>query len=661
MSELDRALKDYTKAIRLDPKSAVYHAARAEIWLEKNDSDRALSDLSTAIQLKPKADEFYAKRARLFDQKRDWDRAIEDWTSAIALDATNEIYFKLRADVLENKGLYDRAIADYDVAVRIDPDYESAIHNRGFSRNRKGDFDGAIADYTEAIRLRPNSGNSFRNRGESWVKKGDYARAIADFTEAIRLEPIEYAYRLRGDAYESSDQLELALADYDRAISLDPNSGLALNNRGYARHRKKDYGGAIEDYTRALAIREMEIRYTNRGDSWREKGDHPRARLDYEAALKINPKHKLAINGLALSYMATGDVNRAISSFDEVVRIDDQFYSGFYNRGLVYYRKGDLAKALSDFETVSKINAKVPAAYFYHGLILETLGDVERAKIDFASALSGSPDSYDGQWVHSAARARLAALEPARAAGPTQKREPATSQRRVALVIGNANYANLPTLKNPQRDAEKVADTFRFVGFDAVKVVTNVTRERLVSALRDFSRDADLADWAVIYFAGHGLEIGGINYLVPTDARLESDRDVQYEAISLDSFIGALDGARRLRLLLMDACRDASITTNMRRRLATRDVTRGFVQVEPSTAGTLIVSSAKPGQIAADGDGGNSPFVEALAINATKPDVEINKLWRLVYDDVFAKTNGRQEPSLYGTRSGEDYYFVSSK
>ena len=139
----------------------------------------------------------------------------------------------------------------------------------------------------------------------------------------------------------------------------------------------------------------------------------------------------------------------------------------------------------------------------------------------------------------------------------------------------------------------------------------DLTREALVSTLRAFQDEAEHADWAVIYYPGHGIEVGGTNYLIPVDARLRSDRDIPDEAVSLDRVLVATEGARKLRLVILDACRENPFVPQMRRTLASRSIGRGLARVEPE-GGTMVVYSAKEGQVALDGTGGNSPFVLAL-------------------------------------------------
>jgi uncharacterized caspase-like protein len=194
----------------------------------------------------------------------------------------------------------------------------------------------------------------------------------------------------------------------------------------------------------------------------------------------------------------------------------------------------------------------------------------------------------------------------------------------------------------------------------------------LIDALRTFADQAEAADWAVVYYAGHGIEVNGVNYLIPVDAKIAVDRDVQFEAVRLDQIMTSVDNAKKLKLILLDACRNNPFVPQMRRTVApdavaattgvgttsTRSIGRGLGEVNVSGA-TLVVYAAKHGQVALDGEGGNSPFAVAVVQRLATPGVEINKLFRLVRDDVMEATAGRQEPFTYGSLPGrEDFFFV---
>ena len=181
----------------------------------------------------------------------------------------------------------------------------------------------------------------------------------------------------------------------------------------------------------------------------------------------------------------------------------------------------------------------------------------------------------------------------------------------------------------------------------------------------------------MVYYAGHGLEVNGVNYLIPIDAKLTTARDVLFEAMPLDQVMTAIDGAKKLKLVVLDACRDnpfagtevtpatvapaatAATAEDATRSLGSRSVGRGLGEIRVQGA-SLVVYAAKHGQTALDGEGENSPFAVAVVQRLATPGVEINKLFRLVRDDVMEATAGRQEPFTYGSLPGrEDFFFVN--
>jgi Caspase domain len=234
------------------------------------------------------------------------------------------------------------------------------------------------------------------------------------------------------------------------------------------------------------------------------------------------------------------------------------------------------------------------------------------------------------------------------------------ADRRVALIVGNSTYQTVPQLPNPSRDASAVAKMFRDAGFDSVDVQLNVGNLEFKRSIRKFEALADHADIAVVYYAGHGLEIGGTNYLIPVDARLASDRDADDEAIPLERLVSSADGAKRLRLIILDACRDNPFISIMRRerKVASRAVVAGLGKVEPTSTDTLIAYAAKAGSTADDGDGDHSPFTTSLLKNLTVPGLDVRLAFGRVRDEVLKITGNRQEPFVYGSLGGGNISLV---
>lgn len=234
----------------------------------------------------------------------------------------------------------------------------------------------------------------------------------------------------------------------------------------------------------------------------------------------------------------------------------------------------------------------------------------------------------------------------------------ALADKRVALVIGNASYRNVAKLSNPANDAAAVAAMFKAAGFDTVESKLNLTVSELRKTLRDFGNKSRDADVAVVYYAGHGIELDGTNYLIPVDATLETDAEVLDETLSLDRVLFAVEPAKQLRLVILDACRDNPFAKNMKRTIASRAIGRGLAKVEPSSPNTMIAFAAKAGSTASDGDSKNSPFATALVNHLTKPGLDLRKAFGFVRDDVLKATNNAQEPFVYGSLGGNDVTLV---
>ncbi len=232
---------------------------------------------------------------------------------------------------------------------------------------------------------------------------------------------------------------------------------------------------------------------------------------------------------------------------------------------------------------------------------------------------------------------------------------PAHAMKRVALIIGNSSYEHVENLKNPSNDALAVAAALRRMGFEAVELRRNLSKSAIDRALADFSAKADRADIALVYYAGHGIEVAGRNYLIPVDAKLRRARHVGFEAIELAKIMDTLEGAAKLRLVILDACRDNPFRERMVRAGTTRSIGRGFARVSPG-ADTLVAFAAKEGTTADDGTGRHSPFTSALLQHLETPGVEIRLLFGKIRDSVLAVTNQRQEPFTYGSLSGDALY-----
>lgn len=545
------------------------------------------------------------------------------------------------------------------------------FNGRAVALMAKGELDRAISDFNEAIRLDPKGGSiPLNGRGQAWRRKAEYDRAIADFDRAIRLDPKNvFAYAGRGDAFALKGDLDRAFADYGAAIRINPKYVTPYNNRASFRLARGEFDLAIRDYDEAIRLNPKFAKaYANRGSAWQARGNLDRALLDQTEAIRLDPKDVLGYVARGNTYRYKGEFERAVADFDAAHRISPDDITAFTGKGLTYEKIGDTTRARAEFEKAVASTSQDRSSN--NATALETA----RARI-------AAIDSGKTQPLIPAAPAQVSSLTsiptprivtPKRSAENTPA--PREDQgRRAALVIGNSAYKHVPALSNPQNDANAIAGSLRNIGFQTVTLINDATRERLIDALRQFANEAEKADWAIVYYAGHGIEVGGVNYLVPIDAKLEVDRDIEFEAVPLSQILRATDAAKKIKLIMLDACRENPFKPRKTdapeaiARSATAGVTaasrstngRGLAEVKVQGA-TLVVYAAKDGQVALDGEGGNSPFAVATIQRLATPGVEINKMFRLVRDDVLEATAGRQEPYTYGSLPGrEDFFFVA--
>jgi hypothetical protein len=239
---------------------------------------------------------------------------------------------------------------------------------------------------------------------------------------------------------------------------------------------------------------------------------------------------------------------------------------------------------------------------------------------------------------------------------------------RVAMVIGMADYQSITPLTNTRNDAEDLAATLTDIGFD-VTLGIDLTEAELRNMMQDFAFRSETADLALIYFAGHGIEVQGENFLIPIDAAPRTNIDVQRQSVSLKELLAVVEKARVMRIVILDSCRDnplgGGIDTSeviAAATQATDQATRGAGGLAPANPdrGTLVAFAARDGQVALDGTRGNSPYARALMDKMSKPGLEISLMFRQVRDAVLQETQNLQEPYTYGSLTGTPFYLTGA-
>ncbi|MEI8393621.1 MAG: caspase family protein [Rhodospirillaceae bacterium] len=235
----------------------------------------------------------------------------------------------------------------------------------------------------------------------------------------------------------------------------------------------------------------------------------------------------------------------------------------------------------------------------------------------------------------------------------------AAAGKRVALVIGNGAYLQVPKLANPAADARAMAAALKSTGFTVIEGV-DLALPAMLDRIHAFGQAAEGSEIALVFYAGHGLQVAGRNYLLPVDAKLQRETDLRREAVEVDEILGEARQARRLRLVILDACRDNPFLAQMARSLGTRSalVGRGFARIDDIESDTLIAYATKADAIAEDGEGTHSPYTSALLKHLTAPDLTVERFFGKVRDSVQETTKGRQQPFVYGSLGGEPIYLT---
>lgn len=232
-----------------------------------------------------------------------------------------------------------------------------------------------------------------------------------------------------------------------------------------------------------------------------------------------------------------------------------------------------------------------------------------------------------------------------------------SAEQRVALVIGNGAYAPAPSLPNPESDATAMASALERLGFEVIRGI-DLDLAGMRMAIRDFSVAVEGADIALFFYAGHGVQVSGQNYLIPVDADLKRESDLDFGAIDISLVMRQMERAARTKIVLLDACRDnpfeTALTRSMGRTRSQKALGRGLAPIDAG-GGSLIGFATDPGDVAFDGEGNHSPFTEALLRHLETPNLEVNVLMTRVRADVFETTNQRQRPWTTTSLIGEVY------
>jgi Tfp pilus assembly protein PilF len=413
----------------------------------------------------------------------------------------------------------------------------------------------------------------------------------ADLGQAYVSRAVGYG-RFRGD-------LDLAIADYSEAIRLDPTIVAA---------------------------------YAGRGVSYVRKGNVDLAFKDLNEGLRRNPNNSAVHNGLGTYHLAKGEYDSALVEFNTAIRLQPQYLYAYRYRAEAYEGKGDLAAALADFRVALSF-------------------DPDKKQIGGREAAEGIA-RVEQKLAAKAGRTKVAVAAPV-ISPPAVAPAVVPIGRRVALVIGNARYRYAVQLPNPSNDAADIAQALRKLRFDVIEG-RDLDRRGMEDKIREFGRKVEGADLALLFYAGHGMQVGGKNYLIPIDAKLERTGDLTLDTIEVGQILAQVEAEKRVNLIFLDACRDNPLARSFARSLGARStsVGSGLAAIQ-SAVGTMIVYATQPDNVALDGEGRNSPFTAALLKHIATPNLEISALMKRVRADVITATREKQVPWDHSSLVGD--------
>jgi tetratricopeptide (TPR) repeat protein len=659
-SDYKAALADLDRSIALNRAHANAHYNRALAHRRLGDPDRALADMAVYLRTHPDDADAYYQRGNFHFDKRSFDQALSEYARAVkqkpghetALVGLGKTYLELNDAA--------NAMANFDAAIRVNASATNHVA-RGEALVALKRLDDAAQDYDAAIKADPSDANAHVQRAWIHSEKKEFARALDQYSQAIRLSPEEPDYyNARGWVHLEVSDYVRARADFEQALRHKPDHGLALFHRARVLTELGQFDTAIADFDAARRAKADTLYIpVYLGWTYAYKGDTTNALAQFQEFASAMPDDAEGPNGLCWVHTLRSEFDKAMPQCDRAVSLAPGEAVPLHTRGVAKFRMGSHALALADIDQAIALKADSASLFSDRGHVHEARGDRARAVADYQKAVVLPSKGYYDDTAKADALRRLTALAtapPQTVAAQPKPQAPQAPERRVALVIGNAAYANVPTLANPKNDARAVAASLRRLGFADVVERHDLTRAAMTRALQEFGELAENADWAVVYYAGHGIEVGGVNYAIPVDAALKASTHVDDEGVSLERVVSTVGSAKKMRLVILDACRDNPFVPKMRNIGGTRSVGRGLGRVEPPP-GVLVAYAARDGLVAMDGDTGNSPFATALVEHLEEPGVEINLLFRKIRDRVFTSTRGQQEPYTYGSLPAQQFFF----
>ncbi|MGB0525074.1 MAG: caspase family protein [Flammeovirgaceae bacterium] len=580
----------------------------AQKWYTKGmqatDLNDKINSFSKAIQLayEPLADAYY-QRGIAQRKNGELDAAIEDYSKAIELDSLNPDFYNSRGLAYNSYHKNTLALNDYGRALELDPNHAQTHFNRGRLFILKQLYKEALADFDIAIKFcQRNCHLDYYSRGYSHYKLENYEQAIADWKKMKTLAP-SYSPQ-----YNYMEDAELKLK---AGFLLDPPlSAQEWFTKGVT---SNDFKEKIKSYTNAIRLgyEPLAHPYNHRGWAKAQLAFYEDAISDYDSAIQQLPNYAKAYINRGYSHLNMQEFEAAQQDFDTAIQLKPDDAELYNLKGYSHFKLGEYAQAIALWDTMKTTSPTHQPAFNY----------IAAAEANYRASLP-----------------------------------PKT--KRLALLIGNANYAGRSKLNNPINDATDIGIALANYQFDTT-LYQDLDLKGLELSVNNFNKKINAYKeqgfhvTALVYFSGHGLQHNNTNYLIPIGANITNAIDIKYKSYSDERLIDHLLDAHT-QIVLIDACRN---TPNLRGIFKDLPVfTDGLLVPRVPSAqpvneqrfknlcqGTFISFAAAPGTKALDGTGRNSPYVKSfLKVLAANPNLEIRELFREVKNDLFERTNAKQ-------------------
>jgi tetratricopeptide (TPR) repeat protein len=655
---------------------------RCSIRTGAGDFENAIADCDEAIKLDPDFSEAFASRCWIHDLKGDFNKAIVDCSKAIELQPKNRDAFHNRCWAYLQKGELNLAIGDCRAALKLDPKYMNPHVNLSVIYLQQGDYDQSIFEISEFIKHDPNSFAPWNMRAAVKLAKGDLPGARSDVEKALALkgdfvEAKQTLAEIEGAENKARQTAILVARPQEKIVAVPPKVTPVQPSVADVQKEFKACEDASLETTLDLCsivinsahhpASDRAIAFNNRCWANMVKGEFEKALPDCDNAIGIDPQLANAFSNRCWAYADRDDFEKAIADCNEAIRLNQNHQNAWHTRGYAHYKKSEYELAMNDLNQAIRLDEKYPNPYRYRALIKLLKNDLKSARADAEKAIALDPN-------YAEAKETLAEIEAAEKkaqqvavvvppppekiiAPPPPPQKPLVAQKRVAMVFGNSAYADGMALPNPTNDANAVAASLKRLGFEVI-LATDATKAAMSDAMYRFAVLSDSADAALVFYAGHGMQVDGVNYLMPVDASLETRADLKHKFVSADEILDDLRSVKGMRMMVLDACRNNPLSRSIKLKLAkltSRAVDNRDGLADMKAEGVLIAFATQPNEVAADGEGADSPFTLALLKHLETPNIEIDTMFKRVRTTVSEMTDGVQLPQTVNSSVGEFY------